>query len=196
MSRKLRARKTEEGGIGKVFERVVEGMRNEMSTVLWRIERSRDGSPEALKKLIKTGLEAMVGAVEKAMYGVSDGLTKEWKEKVQDEEASKDRIDVEEREGGERKSKEDDRWRKIEDRLERKLRESEEKWKDSVERLKKMEEKLEREGRRQMEEGGGGEGGMRITGRSEMRKSMEDRVLDGTRRKRKTTWEYMQGLIN
>ncbi len=37
MSRKLRARKTEEGCIGKVFEKVVEGMRNEMSTVLWRI---------------------------------------------------------------------------------------------------------------------------------------------------------------
>ncbi len=30
----------EVNGIGQVFERVVEGMRNEMSTVLWRIERS------------------------------------------------------------------------------------------------------------------------------------------------------------
>jgi hypothetical protein len=169
----------EEGGIGKVFERVAEGMRNEMSTVLWRNERSRDGSPEALKKLIKTGLEAMVGAVEKALHGVSDGLTKERKEKVQDKEAGKDRNDVEKREGGERKSNEDERWRKIEDRLERKLRESEGKWKDSEERLKKMEEKLEREGRRQIEECGGGEGGTRTIGRSEAPKSMEDRVLDG-----------------
>ncbi len=71
-----------------------------MSTVLWRIERSRDRSPEALKKLFKTGLEAMVGAVEKAMYGVSDGLTKEWKEKEQDEEVKNDRRDVENRRGG------------------------------------------------------------------------------------------------
>ncbi len=58
----------EVNGIGQVFERVVEGIWNEMSTVLWRIELSRDGSPEALKKLIKTGLEVMVEAVEKFMY--------------------------------------------------------------------------------------------------------------------------------
>jgi hypothetical protein len=81
MARKLRSWKDDECKVEQVFERVVSRMRNDMSAVLWRIERSRDGSPEALKKLLKNSLEAMVGAVEKAMYGVSDGIVKEWKER-------------------------------------------------------------------------------------------------------------------
>ncbi len=51
-------------------------MRNEMNTVIWKIELSRDVSPEALKNMVNNSLDAMVGAVEKAMYGVSDGLAK------------------------------------------------------------------------------------------------------------------------
>jgi uncharacterized protein YejL (UPF0352 family) len=77
MSHKLRSRKEGEDGLEQVFDRMVKGMRNEMNTVLWKIERSRDVSPEALKNMVKNDLEAMVGAVEKAMYGVSDGLAKE-----------------------------------------------------------------------------------------------------------------------
>ncbi len=69
-----------------------------MNIVLWRIERSRDGSPEALRKVLKNGLEAMVGAVEKAMYGVSDGLAKEWKDKIKDEEEIRDRSNMENKE--------------------------------------------------------------------------------------------------
>ncbi len=71
----------EECGIERVIEKAANGMRNEMSTVLWKIERSRDGSPEALRKMLKNGLEAMVGVVEKVMYRVSDGLAKKWKDK-------------------------------------------------------------------------------------------------------------------
>ncbi len=73
MSRRLRSQKEEEGGVEQLFERMVKGMRNEMNTVIWRIERSRDVSPEALKNMIKNGLDAMVGAVERVMHGVSDG---------------------------------------------------------------------------------------------------------------------------
>jgi hypothetical protein len=51
---------------------MVKGMRNEMNTVLWKMERSRDMSPEPLKNMIKTGLESTVVAVEKVMNGVSD----------------------------------------------------------------------------------------------------------------------------
>ncbi len=54
-----------------------------MSTVLWRIERSRDVSPEALKNMVKNCVDAMVGSVEKVMYRISDGLAKERKEKEQ-----------------------------------------------------------------------------------------------------------------
>ncbi len=53
--------------MGHIFERMVNGMRNEMNTVLWKIERSRDISPEALNIMIKNGLESMVSAVELVM---------------------------------------------------------------------------------------------------------------------------------
>ncbi len=115
-----------------------------MSTVLWIIERSRDGSPKALQKLMRTGLEAMVGAVEKVMYGVSDGLAKEWKEKEQYEEAIKARDTAESGVGEEGKRKTEESWKSIEDRSERKLRETEERWKESEGRLKTMEARLER----------------------------------------------------
>jgi hypothetical protein len=89
MLRRLRSQKEEDNGVEQVFERMVNGMRNEMNTVIWKIECRRDVSPEALKNMVKNGLDAMVGAVEKAMYGVSDGLAKEQKEKEQREEDAK-----------------------------------------------------------------------------------------------------------
>ncbi len=92
MSRKLTLWKEDEDEVERVFDRVVKGMRNEMNTVLCRIEPSRDVSPEALKNMIRNGLDAMVGTVEKAMYGVSDGLAKEQKEREQKEEDKKWRL--------------------------------------------------------------------------------------------------------
>jgi hypothetical protein len=102
------------------------------------LEQSRDGSPEALRKLLENRLEAMVGVVEKVMYGVSDSLAKERKEKEQEEEAKKKRSDMENREREERYRKEEERFRKLEDRLEREVRVSEE-------RLRTMEKRIERE---------------------------------------------------
>ncbi len=49
MTHRLRLAKEDESGLGHVFERMVNGMRNEMNIVLLKIERSRDMSPEALK---------------------------------------------------------------------------------------------------------------------------------------------------
>jgi hypothetical protein len=59
------------------------GMRKKMSTVLWRIERSRDVSPEPIKSMLQNGLEAMVSAVEEAMIGISNGMVEERKKKEQ-----------------------------------------------------------------------------------------------------------------
>jgi hypothetical protein len=145
MSRRLRPRKEEEDEVERVFDRLVKGMRNEMSTVLWRIERSRDVSPEALKNMVKNGLDVLVGAVEKALYGVSDGLAKERKEKEKREVDEKWRLirDNEKRE--ESKTMEEGRVRKLEENLERVVRENEERWKERDERLKVMEERMERE---------------------------------------------------
>ncbi len=38
MLRRLRSQKEEENGVEQVFERMVNGMRNEMNTVIWKIE--------------------------------------------------------------------------------------------------------------------------------------------------------------
>ena len=65
--------------LGYVFDRMVKGMRNEMNTALWKIERSRDLSPEAIRCMLRNCLESMIGAVEKVMNGVSDGMAKEWR---------------------------------------------------------------------------------------------------------------------
>ncbi len=53
MSRRLRSQKEDESGVEQVLERVVKGMRNEMNTVIWKIERSRDVSPEAVKNMVR-----------------------------------------------------------------------------------------------------------------------------------------------
>jgi hypothetical protein len=126
MSRRLRSQKEEENGVEHVLDRMVKGMRNEMNTVLWKIERSRDVSPEALKYMVKNGLETMVGAVEKAMYGVSDGLAKERKEREQREEDKKWRLERDNEIKEERRRREEERVRKLEEKLERVVRENEE----------------------------------------------------------------------
>ncbi len=76
MAHRLRSAKEDESGLRHVFERMVNGMRNEMNIVLWKIERRRDMSPEALKSMIKNGLESVISEVEKVLNGVSDGLQK------------------------------------------------------------------------------------------------------------------------
>jgi hypothetical protein len=72
MAPRLRSMKDDEIELGHVLERMVKGMRKEMSTVLRELERSRDMSPEVLKNMVRTGLDALVGAVEKVINGVSD----------------------------------------------------------------------------------------------------------------------------
>ncbi len=145
MSRRLRSQKEEENGVELVFERMVKGLRNEMNTVLWKIERSRDVSPEALKNMVKNSLDAMVGAVEKVMYGVSDGIAKERKEKEQREEDKKWRLVRDKEIKEERRRKEEEKVRKLEEKLERMKRENEERWRERDERLRAMEDRMERE---------------------------------------------------
>ncbi len=92
--------------------------------VIWRIERSRDVSPEALKNMIKNSLDAMVGAVENVMYGVSDGLAKERKEQEQKEENKKWRLVRDNDTREETRRKEEEGVRKLEKKLERVVREN------------------------------------------------------------------------
>jgi vacuolar-type H+-ATPase subunit I/STV1 len=80
-------------------------------------------SPEALKNMIKNGMDAMVGAVEKIMYGISDGLAKERKEKEQNEEDRKWRAMRENDMTEEKRRKEEERVRRLEEKLEKLVRE-------------------------------------------------------------------------
>jgi hypothetical protein len=110
--------------LGDVFERMVKGMRNEMSTVLWKIERTRDLSPEAIRNILKNGLESMVGAVEKVMNGVSNGMAKEWRARDKEEKENEERA------------------RRLEGRREREVRDREESDKRREERLKVLEDRI------------------------------------------------------
>jgi chromosome segregation ATPase len=142
MSRRLRSQREE--GVEQVLERMVKGMRNEMNTVIWKIERSRDVSPEALKNMFRNGLDAMVGAVEKAMYGVSDELAKERKEKEQREEEGKWRTVRDNEIRDERRRKEEEKMRKLEEKLDRRQGENEDRWRESEERMKVIEDVMEK----------------------------------------------------
>jgi hypothetical protein len=191
MSRRLRSQKEEENGIEQVFETMVKGMRNEMNTVIWKIEHSRDVSPEALKNMVKNGLDAMIGAVEKVMYGVSDGLAKERKEKEQREEDKKWRSVRDNEIKEEKRRREEEKVRKLEEKMERVMRENEEKWKEREERIRVMEERMEREAGRMAEEVSRSKEQSRnmeketweseITNTKERITALEDRIRDGER---------------
>jgi hypothetical protein len=87
----------------------------------------------------------MVGAVEKVMYGVSDGLVKERKEREQREEDKKWRMAEENEVKEERRRKEEERVRKLEEKLERVERENKERWKECDERMRAIEDRIEKE---------------------------------------------------
>jgi hypothetical protein len=78
------------------------------------------------------------------MYGVSDGLAKERKEKEQREDDGKWRTvrDNEIRE--ERRRKEEEKVRKLEEKLEKLQRENEDRWRERDERLRVIEDMVER----------------------------------------------------
>jgi hypothetical protein len=90
----------------------------------------------------------MVGAVEKAMFGVSDGLAKERKEKEQREEDKKWGSVRENEIKEERRKKEEEKVRKLEEKMERVMRENKEKWKEMDNRIRAMEDRMEREASR------------------------------------------------
>jgi hypothetical protein len=98
--------------------------------------------------MFKNGLDAVVGAVEKIMYGVSDGLAKDRKEKEQREEDKKIQLERENGRREERRKKEEERVRKLEEKVERLVKENEEMWKEREDRLRAMEDRMEREASR------------------------------------------------
>jgi hypothetical protein len=70
MAGRLRSCKASEFEIGELFEKLIKGLRQEMSGVLEDIERSRNLSLEDMKGLLRISLEAVVGSVESMMSGI------------------------------------------------------------------------------------------------------------------------------
>ena len=122
----------EEIEIGERMMLVSDRMRKEVLVLLENIDGRSGMSVQELRDVIKTGLKVVVEAVEETMTGISDTLTKERKERKEEEERTGDRLrKVEEKEG----SKED-RMRKMEERID-------EKESKAVERVRKVEDRLQ-----------------------------------------------------
>ena len=85
MAGRLRSCKASEFEIGELFEKLIKGLRQEMSGVLEGIERSRNLLLEDMKGLLRISLEAVVGSVESMMSGISDEMASDRKKREGEE---------------------------------------------------------------------------------------------------------------
>jgi len=158
-----------------LFERLIKGLRQEMSGVLEGIERSRNLSLEDMKGLLRISLEAVVGSVESMMSGISDEMASDRK-KREGEERKRDEWaqGLEQRGVRERKKRDlegkrlEERMRRIEEiekergkkladmeRLAETDRSEQDKvWKRADDRLTKVEERLEQASKEREQIGG------------------------------------------
>jgi hypothetical protein len=89
MTRRLRSSKACEFEIGELFEKVIKGLRHEVSEVIENLERSRNLSLDDMKGLLRLSLEAVVGSVESLMSGISDEMASDRKRR-EGEESKRD----------------------------------------------------------------------------------------------------------
>ena len=124
----------EEIKIGERMMLVSDRMRKEVLVLLENIDGRSGMSVQELRDVIKTGLKVVVEAVEETMTGISDTLTKERKERKDEEKRIGDRINrVEERDGCK-----EDRMRRMEERID-------EKESKVVDIVRKVEDKMQEE---------------------------------------------------
>jgi hypothetical protein len=71
--------------VGEIIEKVIKGLRHEMSGVIENIERSRNLSLEDMKGLLRLSLETVVGSVESMMSGISDEMVKDRRRREREE---------------------------------------------------------------------------------------------------------------
>ena len=147
----------EEIKIGERMMLVSDRMRKEVLVLLENIDGRRGVSTEELRDVIKKGLKVVVEAVEETMTGISDTLTKERKERKDEEKRIGDRINrVEERDGckedrmrrmeeriDEKESKVVDIVRKVEDKMQEELCEIVDRTKNVEEKVLEIERRLE-----------------------------------------------------
>jgi hypothetical protein len=63
--------------IGEKFTRISDKLKEEMEELLRRVDRVEDGNTEAMKRVIKDGMNYVYGAVEKVMNGIGDAVAEE-----------------------------------------------------------------------------------------------------------------------
>jgi hypothetical protein len=119
MAGRLRSCKASEFEIGELFERLIKGLRQEMSGVLEGIERSRNLSLEDMKGLLRISLEAVVGSVESMMSGISDEMASDRKKREGEERKSDEWAKGLEQRGVRERKKRDLEVKKLEERMHR-----------------------------------------------------------------------------
>ena len=126
MMGRLRSSKVNEFDVGEMCERIIKGLRSEISGVIGEIERSKSLTIEGMKGVLKDSLEAVVSSEEKVMTGASDELACERKRREDEEGSREERIRALE----ERGSKEHRRKEQEERRLDERMRKLEQKEKE------------------------------------------------------------------
>jgi hypothetical protein len=135
MAGRLRSCKSRDLEVGELFEKVIKGLRQEMSGALENIERSRNLSMEDMKGLLRNSLEAVVGSVESMMSGIREEMISERKRREGEERKRDEWAQGLEQRGIRERKKRDLEGKKLEERLHR----IEEKEKERGEKLVEME---------------------------------------------------------
>jgi hypothetical protein len=141
MAGRLRSCKASEFEIGELFEKLIKGLRQEMSGVIENIERSRNLSLEDMKGMLRNSLEAVVGSVESMMCGISDEMASDRKRREGEERRRDEWAQGLEQRGVRERKKRDLEGKKWEERMHR----IEEVEKESGEKLAEMERLAEKD---------------------------------------------------
>jgi hypothetical protein len=141
MAGRLRSCKASEFEIGELFEKLIKGLRQEMSGVIENIERSRNLSLEDMKGMLRNSLEAVVGSVESMMCGISDEMASDRKRREGEERRRDEWAQGLEQRGVRERKKRDLEGKKWEERMHR----IEEVEKERGEKLAEMERLAEKD---------------------------------------------------
>jgi hypothetical protein len=92
MGGRFRSSRMDETVLDEGMRKGMDEMRDEMKGILWKIERSRDISPEGLKSMVLKGFESMSRVMENAIRRVWDKLAEEGRRKDRGEREMDERI--------------------------------------------------------------------------------------------------------
>ncbi len=92
MAGRFRSSRMNETVLDEGMRKGMDEMRDELKGILWKIERSRDISPEGLKSMVLKGFESMSRVMENAIRRVWDKLAEEGRRRDRGEREMDERI--------------------------------------------------------------------------------------------------------